>query len=204
MEKHIVITISREFGAEGHEIGKVLAERLGINLYDKDILGKAAREKGTEQTFLQDADEKVSNRFFEPYLFISMGIANKSDQLFDAESQIIRDVAASESCIIIGRLSDYLLRNEPYVVKALIFAPLEFRIHNIKTKYNMSEPEAKKMVSRMDLARKNYCAYYSNGKWKQDSGKDLLLNRETLGVTGCANILEAAVKAKIDLLDPEA
>ena len=201
MDQRIVVTISREFGAEGHEIGKVLADRLGIPLYDKDILGRAALEKGTEKTFLQDADEKVSERFFEPYLLLSMGIANKNDQLFDVEAQIIRDLAATRSCVIIGRLSDYLLRNEPRAIKALIFAPLEFRINNIKNKYDMSESAAKKMVTRMDLARRDYCAYYSNGKWKQNSGKDLLLNRETLGVKGCADILQAAVNAKIELLN---
>ena len=201
MDQRIVVTISREFGAEGHEIGKVLADRLGIPLYDKDILGRAALEKGTEKTFLQDADEKVSERFFEPYLLLSMGIANKNDQLFDVEAQIIRDLAATRSCVIIGRLSDYLLRNEPRAIKSLIFAPLEFRINNIKNKYDMSESAAKKMVTRMDLARRDYCAYYSNGKWKQNSGKDLLLNRETLGVKGCADILQAAVNAKIELLN---
>lgn len=204
MDKHIVVTISREFGAEGHEIGKVLADRLGIKLYDKDILGKAARENRTENTFLQDADEKVAERFYEPYLLLSMGIVNKNDQLFEVEEQIIRNVAASESCVIIGRLSDYLLRNEPYAIKALVFAPLDFRIDNIKTKYGISEAAAKKLVSRMDTARKSYCSYYSNGKWKQETGKDILINRETMGIVGCADILEAAVKAKISQLYTEA
>ncbi|SBW10715.1 conserved hypothetical protein [uncultured Eubacteriales bacterium] len=200
MDKHIVVTISREFGAEGYEIGKVLADRLGIKLYDKDILGKAAQKKGTEKVSLQDADEKVSERFFEPYLMLSMGLSNKSDQLFEMENSIIRNAAASESCVIVGRLSDYLLRNEPYVIKVLVFAPLEFRVDNIKKKYDMSENAAKKMVSRMDMARKDYCSYYSNGKWKQTSGKDIFLNRETLGVKGCADILEAAVTAKAEQL----
>ena len=204
MDKRVVVTISREFGAEGHEIGKVLADRLGIPLYDKDILGRAAKEKGITQTSLQDADEKVSERFFEPYLLLSMGINNKNDQLFAVEEQIIRDVAAIRSCVIVGRLSDFLLRNEPDVIKVLVFAPLEFRVANIKDKYGMTESAAKKMVSRMDMARKNYCAYYSNGKWRQDSGKDILLNRESLGIQGCADILEAAVKAKIEQMNSEA
>lgn len=196
MDKHIVVTISREFGAEGHEIGKVLADCLCIKLYDKDILGKAAEKRGTEKTALRDADEKVSERFFEPYLLLGMGPSSKSDQLFEMENSIIRDAAASESCVIIGRLSDYLLRSEPHVIKTLIFAPLEFRVNNIKKKYNMSEGAAKKMVRRMDMARKNYCFYYSNGKWKQTSGKDICLNRETMGIKGCADILEAAIAAK--------
>ena len=204
MEKRVVVTISREFGAEGHEIGKVLADRLGIPLYDKDILGKAAKEKGITQTALQDADEKVSERFFEPYLLLSMGINNKNDQLFTVEEQIIRDVAATRSCVIVGRLSDFLLRNDADVMKVLVFAPLEFRVANIKAKYGMTESAAKKMVSRMDMARKNYCAYYSNSKWRQDSGKDIMLNRESLGIKGCADILEAAVKAKMEQMSSEA
>ena len=200
MKNHIVVTISREFGSEGHEIGEVLAERLGVKLYDKDILGKAALEKGTDKFSLHDADEKVAERFYEPYLMLSMGVSNKSDQLFEIEEQIIRDVAASESCVIIGRLSDYLLRNEPHVIKVLIFAPRAFRVENIRAKYSLSEAAARKMVSRMDMARRNYCAYYSNGKWKQDSGKDLFLNRETLKVKGCVDILEAAVRSKREQL----
>lgn len=196
MDQHMVVTISREFGAEGHEIGEVLSDRLGIPLYDKDILGKAAEKRGIEKAALRDADERVTERFFAPYLLLGMESSSKSDQLFEVENAIIRNAAASESCVIIGRLSDYLLRSEPYVVKTLIFAPLAFRVGNIQKKYNMSEGAAKKMVRRMDLARKDYCDYYSNGKWKQTSGKDLCLNRETLGVTGCADILEAAVAAK--------
>ncbi len=198
MDKHIIVTISREFGAEGHEIGEVLAEKLGMKLYDKDILGKAARERGLDKTALSDADERVARRFFEPYLMLSMGLVNKNDQLFEMEEQIIRDLAATESCVIIGRLSDYLLRNDPNAIKVLVFAPLEFRVNNIRQKYGMSESAARKMVNRMDMARRDYCAYYSGGKWKQDSGKDILLNRETLGVQGCADILLAAVKTKME------
>ncbi len=196
MNTHVVVTINRQFGAEGHEIAKVLSDRLNMKLYDKDILGKAALEMGAEKNFFGDVDEKLSSKFLGSYIHLDMNFMNKSDRIFKIEEQLIRDAASSESCVIVGRLSDYLLRKEPNVITVLIHASLKFRIQNIMTKYSMSETAAKKMVRRMDMARRDYYSYYSNGKWKQNKEKDISINREKMGINGCADILETAIIVK--------
>lgn len=196
MEKHFVVTISREFGAEGHEIGKVLSERLGVKLYDKELLAKAAARNGLDASAVRSYDESVEKRFMEPYLGIENAGAVQEDLLFQQEMQVIRDVYAKESCIIVGRLSDYILHNEPDVISVFVYAPEEFRINNIMKKHRISAKEAKKLVRRMDAARKNYYHFYSLGKWNQKKKKDLMLNRKAFGVEGCADILEAMVKTK--------
>lgn len=196
MEKHFVVTISREFGAEGHEIGKVLSERLGVKLYDKELLAKAAARNGLDASAVRSYDESVEKRFMEPYLGIENAGAAQEDLLFQQEMQVIRDVYAKESCIIVGRLSDYILHNEPDVISVFVYAPEEFRINNIMKKHRISAKEAKKLVRRMDAARKNYYHFYSLGKWNQKKKKDLMLNRKAFGVEGCADILEAMVKTK--------
>ncbi|MDD4369368.1 MAG: cytidylate kinase-like family protein, partial [Oscillospiraceae bacterium] len=184
------------YGAEGHEIGKALSLKLGVKLYDKDILGLAAQKQGTEKNLINAVDERVAPRFSDPFLLWRMGTKNRNDALFLAEEAIIRDLSATESCVIVGRLSDYLLRHEAHALKVGIFAPKDFRIHNIQSKYHLSEAAAKTQVCRQDEMRHSYCRYYSGGKWPQEAEKDLLLNRATLGIDGCVAVIMAAVAAR--------
>jgi cytidylate kinase len=199
VENHIVITIRREFGAEGHEIGAQLSRRLGIDFYDKDILGKAVLKKGIDETSFKSVDESITPSNVN-LAFPSFAFTRKSDQLFELEKEVIRDVAELKSCIIIGRLSDYILRDKTNLLNVYISAPLDFRISNIQEKYNSSESESKKLVKRMDFMRRNFRNYYSNGKCKLHENKDILLNRKTFGIDECVDIIEVAVKAKLKQL----
>ena len=156
MGKHFVLTISREFGAEGHEIGKVLSERLGVKLYDKELLARAAAKSGVDVNSVCGYDENVERRFMDPYLGNGRINSAQEDKLFHQEAQIMRDLYAKESCIIIGRLSDYVLHDEPDVLSVFIYAPESFRIDNIMKKHHISAKEAKKLVRKMDAARDNY------------------------------------------------
>lgn len=202
METHIIITIRREFGAEGHEIGAQLSKRLNIDFYDKDILGKAVLKKGTDEVALKNVDESITANNIN-LSFPSLGFTRKSDLLFKIEREIIRDIAETKSCIIMGRLSDYILRDKDNLLNVYISAPLSFRIENIQDKYNSSESDSKKLVRRMDIMRRDYRNYYSNGKAKMFDDKSILLNRKTFGIEGCVDILEAAVNAKIKALSEE-
>lgn len=194
MEKKRVITIGREFGSNGHEIGRQLAERLGISMYDKDLLTIAAQKSGMSIEMLAGADEKVTGRFLAPYAPFGVDVENMNDKLFQVQSSIIRDLAAKESCVIIGRLADYILRDEQDCMKVFIYAPFEERVRTIKEKHQISEDAARKLVKRMDAARRSYYSYYSNNKWSQKEGKDLLLNRQKFGIKGCVDILETMVR----------
>ena len=193
MHSPLVITMRRDFGAEGHEIGAQLADRLGITLYDKDILGKAALKKGTDEGSFTQADESVTRTYFDP-LFPQFGYTRKSDQLFTLEKEFIRDVAATKSCIIIGRLSSYILRNNTNVLHVLITAPFEFRVKNIQEKYHSSMADAKKLVKHVDAMRRDYRNYYSNGKWQLYEKRGITLNREVFSVLDCVDILETTVE----------
>lgn len=194
MSSKLTITIGREFGAEGHEIGKELARRLDFTLYDKDMLALAAQKSGIDINDLAPADETFYGHMLSPYLTI--GKLNKTigDKLFSLQTDIIHDLAAKGSCIIVGRLADYILKDDPNCIKAFIYAPFDKRVEIIQTKHGIDEAAAKKLVKKMDAARKSYYTYYSDGKWNRKEGKDILLNRAKFGVEGCVDILEAAAK----------
>jgi len=198
MSDHLIITIVREFGAEGHEIGMLLAKKLGIKLYDKDLVQKAAEKRGISQGSITDIDEKATNKFLSPYATFGLTMNTLSDELFRAEQQIIHELAEKESCIIVGRLSDYILREEKNCMKVFIYAPVEFRIKRMMEKYNIPELAAKKLVKKMDIARNYFCSYYSNNKWKPFLEKDIIINRQFFSVSDSVKILESAAKAKME------
>ncbi len=197
MDSKLIITIGREFGAEGHEIGSELAERIGFGLYDKDMLAMAAEKSGIDVKVLAPADESYYGHALSPYLTIGRLSPSMGDKLFQLQTEIIRDLAVKGSCIIIGRLADYILRDNPNCIRVFIYAPFEKRAEIIKNKHGISEGEAKKLVKKMDAARREYYTYYSNGKWDRKEGKDILLNRATFGVKGCVDILEAMARARM-------
>lgn len=196
MKSKLVITIAREFGAEGNEIGKELAQRLGFDFYDKDLLGMAAKEKGVDAGALASSDEAVWDHFLSPYMTIRSMSPSKGDQLYQKQQEIIMNLAAKGSCVMVGRATDYILKDEPDCIKVFIYAPMKFRVKNIMEKHHIEEAQAKKLVKKMDVARKSYHAYYSNGKWNQKEGKDILLNRAAFGVKGCVDILEAMARSR--------
>ena len=194
-KKKIVITIAREFGTNGHEMGMILSERLGLPFYDKDILTKAAHESGMELEKVQAADEKVNSRILKPIFGYSIGVGEEEDRLFQAEERIIREVS-QESCIIIGHLADYILKDDPECIKVFIYAPFEERVKMIAKKYQISEDEARKVVRKMDQSRSNFYSYYSNGKWEHSKGKDLILNRSTISLEDCVEMIAHLVELK--------
>ena len=194
-DKKIVITIAREFGTNGHEMGLILAERLGLPFYDKDILTKAAHEIGIDVDKVKEADERVNSRILKPILGYSVGFGEEEDRLFAAEEKVIRQIA-QESCIIIGRLSDYILKDDPDCIKVYIYAPFEDRVKMIAKKYQISDDEARKVVRKMDQARSNFYSYYSNGKWEHGKGKDLILNRSTISLEDCVEMIAHLVELK--------
>ncbi len=187
-----IITICRSFGAEGHEIGKELSERLGIPLYDKDLLDMAAKKSNLELNHAATLDEQISKKIISHYFLMSQDI--ESDRLFREETHLILQLAERDSCIIVGRMADYILRERTDCLKVFITAHYDVRVGIIKEKYGISAEAAGKTVRKMDTARKEFYRYYSNGKWKQETNKDIVLNRGLFGIKGCVDILEYACK----------
>lgn len=198
MAKKVIITIGREFGSEGHEIGRQLAENLGVSMYDRDLLTLAAKKSGIAVETLAGADEKVANRFLEAYLPTGIDQGTLNDRLFRIQSSVILDIAAKESCVIIGRCADYILRDTPNCINVFIYAPFEDRVKIISEKHVMEIEEARKLVKKMDNVRNSYYTYYSDRNWNTKEGKDILLNRSTLGIDGCVDILEVMARKAME------
>ena len=192
----VVITIARDFGAEGHEIGKMLSVELGIPLYDNELLTRASIRTGEpmDRTAAYDEQLAVENMAFLPD---RIDARSMSDKLFEKMSQIILDLGSTESCIIEGRLSDYLLRHNPNHIAVLVTAPLEERIEIVRSKRGLSRRAGAKLVKEQQRAREQFYRRYSAGKWRMDMGKDVVVNRAKLGRQGCVDVIAAAYRSKL-------
>ena len=188
MNKKIIFAICRDFGSEGHEIGKELSERLHIPLYDKDLLAMAADECSVNIDKLAQIDEQKVRKIVSSYPGSEDILSG--DRLFKVQSDCILRLAQQGSCILIGRLADYLLRDDPDCIKVLITASFDKRVEIIQKKRGLSKEAAARLVRKMDSSRKSYYHCYSNGKWSHETGKDFILNRGTLGIDGCVDVLE--------------
>ncbi len=196
----VVITIARDFGAEGHEIGKMLANELGIPLYDNELLVRSSMRAEEAMDKMAAYDERLAaeNLAFLPDQFDARTVA---DKLFEKMTQVILDLGSTESCIIEGRLSDYLLRKNPNHIAVLVTAPLDDRIAIVSEKRGISRKKGAKLVKKMQRAREQFYKRYSAGKWKMTDGKDLVVNRAKLGRQGCVDVIAAAYRRKLAELE---
>ena len=196
----VVITIARDFGAEGHEIGKMLSAELGIPLYDKEVLVRASQRAGESVDKIAQYDEQLAAEFtaFLPDRVDSRTLA---DKLFEQMAQVILDLGSTESCIIEGRLSDYLLRANPNHIAVLVTAPLEDRIQIVSKKRGLNHYKGAQLVKKQQRAREQFYKRYSAGKWKMTDGKDLVVNRAKLGRQGCVDVIAAAYRRKLAELE---
>lgn len=192
----VVITIARDFGAEGHEIGKMLSTRLDIPLYDNELLVRSASRSGESVDKMAAYDEQMTAEFMA-FLPDRVDSRTLSDKLFRNMSQVILDLGATQSCIIEGRLSDYLLRHNPNHIAVLVTAPFEYRVETVRKKRGLSKRQGAKLVRDMQKARETFYKRYSAGKWKMSDGKDLVVNRAKLGREGCVDVIAAAYEAKL-------
>ena len=192
----VVITIARDYGAEGHEIGKMLSTRLGIPLYDNELLVRSASRSGDSVDKMAAYDEQMAAEFMA-FLPDRVDSRTLSDKLFRNMSQVILDLGATQSCIIEGRLSDYLLRHNPNHIAVLVTAPFEDRVEIVRKKRGLNKKQGAKLVRDMQKARELFYKRYSAGKWKMSDGKDLVVNRAKLGREGCVDVIAAAYEAKL-------
>lgn len=205
-----VITIARGFGSGGKEIGSKLAARLGIPCYESQILKMASDESGLNEALFSQVDEKlnVEGRVrsylrrvpFEKVATPSMKEFTSDINLFNIQSQIIRHLANSESCIIIGKCADYVLRNYPNVLSVYIEAPRSACVNSIMNKMGVTEAEAHKLIEKTDKYRADYYKYYTHGGyWTNPVNYDLTLNSDRVGRDKCVDVLEQFLKIKFEL-----
>ena len=193
MEKHILITIGRQYGAGGKGVAEILGERLGIPVYDNELLRKAAEESGISPALFRRSDER--KRFFS--LANLFGINRSTSysptaidgaELFKYQSQAIRDIAAQGSAIFLGRASDYVLRDME-CLDVFICAPLADRVKRVVERTGMDAAEAEKYILKKEKARRDYYNFFTLGDWGVASNYDLCLDSSLLGLDGCAELI---------------
>lgn len=185
--KHI-ITIGRQFGSGGRELGKALADELGIQYYDKELISLAAKESGYNPEIFENVDERATNSLLYS---LSMGIYNLgngyapmrdmpvNDQLYLLQHKIIRELAA-KPCVIVGRCADYILRNHKNLLRIFVYAKMEDRVKNAVRIHDVPENKAESIIKKTDKTRANYYNFYSNQKWGAVENYDLCLNTSTI------------------------
>lgn len=194
LDKQIVITLSREYGSGGRYIGKLIADKLGIKLYDKEFVVKLAEETGLSEEYIEDNEQKRS-----PLEILNNGYyagLNNSDDLFIKESELIEEVANNESCVIIGRCADFILKDKENVLKVFVTSSMEDKISRVTTYYGLDKEKAKKEISRINKLRANHYKYYTENDWKDPSNYDICINSDAIGVENAANLICEMVAEK--------
>lgn len=189
-----IITITREFGSGGREVGKRLADILDLPYYDKEILTKIAEESGLSKEYVENNATKITHAFpiSVGRTFVSPPIASLSDQIFTTQAKIIRDLANKGSCIIVGRCGDFFLK-EQNPLSINIHASLESRLGRCYAKgkddLHLSEKEMRSKILSVDKARKKYYEYYTGQKWHAAENYSVSISTSKFGVKETANIL---------------
>ena len=194
-----IYTIGREFGSGGQYVGEELAKRLGIKLYDKELLQQAAKDSGFCEEIFENHDEKPTNSFlyslvmdtysvngYSTASFLDMPLNHK---VFLAQFETIKKIAERESCVIVGRCADYALADHPDCINTFIKADLSSRIKMISKRANITENTAKDMIQKQDKQRASYYNYYTSKKWGDSKSYDLCLDSSKLGIDGCVDMI---------------
>lgn len=206
MSDNLVITIGREYGSGGHEIGQKIAAQLGIKCYDRELLELAAKDSGLCPEIMENHDEKPTNSFLYSLVMdtYSMGFSSAATYLdmpinhkvFLAQFDAIKKLADRESCVIVGRCADYALEDYPNMVSVFIKAPLSSRVTRIMERNNVSEDKAFKMIAKRDKKRASYYNYYSSKKWGEAKSYDLCLDSSKVGIEGAIKVIRAYIDAR--------
>ena len=190
MEQHLILSIGRQIGAGGLEVARLLSEEFGIKVFDKELMAEVARESGLDLAVFQQRDEHSSQGFrtaLQSFRSL-MGSYNRAgtntvmteEQIFKIQSEVMRNIAAKEGGIFVGRCADYILRDEPRLATFFISADLESRVRRIAAGRCMSEEEARRFIEQGDRKRAAYYNYYTFKRWGDSASYDLCIDASRL------------------------
>lgn len=207
MTGNFAITIGRQLGSGGREIGKKIAEELGIAFYDKELLQIASRESGLGKEFFEEMDEKKSHSIFGGLLNLQNTFSDEfytnyylsNETLFKIQSDVIRNLAERESCLFLGRCADYVLKDSPRCLNVFISADPEERIRRTATLRQVSETKAREIIIKTDKKRAEYYRFYSNKTWGAAESYHLCINSSVLGIEETAAFLLRFIRQKFGL-----
>ena len=191
-----IITISREFGSGGRFIGEEVAKKLGIAYYDKNVINEIAEKSGLSPEYIQENAELSPKKGLFAYAFSGRDITGKSveDMVYEAQRNIILELAEKEPCVIIGRNADYILKDRDDVLNVFIHGDMLEKIKRITGLYNVKEKEAVKMMADTDKRRRTNYNFYTDQNWGKASNYTLCLNSSQLGYDRCEMIIMECVK----------
>lgn len=199
-----VITIARQYGSGGRTIGQMLAKELGVEYYDKDLIIKASEESGINIDLFAKADEKSKSIFTKlkkknyggDVLSPDSSDFTSEENLFNYQAKIIRDLAEKESCIIIGRAADYILKDRDDVLSVFVHAPQDFLMEQAAKKHSMSGRELEKYIAKIDRARADYYKAHTGREWTDARNYHLCLDSSRLGFDRCVEEIIAYMKIR--------
>lgn len=194
-----VVTINRQFGSLGRPVAKKMSELLQIEYYDRDIVDAVAKETNVPVSIISNEEESAKTGFFYMKFPLGRGTSNMQDEIFHSQKKIISNIADRENCIIVGRCSDYILRNHDNLIRIFIYAPYEKRLQNCISNLHMTSVEAKKMIAEVDAARDAYHLQYTKYLPSDLSHNDLLIDSSLLGINGTAAYLAELIQQKLTL-----
>ena len=194
-----IITIGRQYGSGGHEIGQKLAKELGIKCYDKELLEHAANDSGICKELFEHHDEKPTNSFLYSLVMDTYSVSGYSaapfldmplnHKVFLAQFETIKKIAEKESCVIVGRCADYALSDNPDCINIFIHADLDVRIKNVSKNLNITENKARDIINKTDKQRASYYNYYTSKKWGDSKSYNLSLDAGKLGTDNCVEMI---------------
>lgn len=194
-----IITISREYGSGGKEIGKKLAAALEIPYYDREIITQAAKESGASEQLFEENDEKGATTSFIFSLSVLRDTVSGnfplSDRLFIAQSQVIHSMAEKGPCVIVGRCADFILKEYDNVINIFIHAPMEDRVRRASEEYGVDKDKAANEVVKVDKRRAAYYDYYSFLKWGQGNHYDICVN-SSIGIDNTVELIKGYIQMK--------
>ena len=209
MESKSIITIGRQFGSGGREIGKKLAQQMNIPFYDKELLSIAAQASGISQQLFENHDEQPTNSLLyslvmgtyamgsPPLTYVDMPINHK---IFLAQFDVIKKIAQAGACVIVGRCADYILRDNPHCTNVFIHADLQTRIDRAVELYSVPMENAEDVLNKTDKRRANYYNYYSGKKWSHVENYHISLNSSMIGIENCVEIIRLFAEKKEDFI----
>ncbi len=185
--KKIVVTISREYGSGGRYVGRLLAQKLGIDFYDKELIALASSSSGLAEEYIEESEQKLVSAKFEN---------NNDDRIFIAEEKVIKKLAREKSCVIVGRCADYILKDNKDVTKIFLYSDEKHTVERAVKYYNLSKKDALKEINKINKQRAKHYKYYTNRDWYNYNNYDLSINVDMLGVEKTAELIKNYLSEK--------
>ena len=190
MNNNFIITVGRQFGSGGRDVAIHLAKLMGINYYDKKLIIEAAKRSGLSDEYIEQAEERVPGRLFYAFtLGYGFNSGFSEDSIFTIESDTIRDLAQKESCVIIGRSADYVLRDNPNCFNVFVNSPLDIRTKRVSEREDINIKEATELIRKVDKSRSAYYDFYTDKKWGLSASYHLSIDSSILGIEGTAQYI---------------